>query len=562
MLLADILAHYVYFLRLILIFVAGFILISSIDDAFIDLLYWLRFIYRRVILRVGEKRLNVEQLYIKAEAPFAVIIPAWQEEAVIKQMLQNTSATIDYENYQIFVGVYQNDPATKQKVEEAQKLFDNVHIGIVPNDGPTCKADCLNWLFERVLEYEEKSGEQFAGIVMHDAEGVVHRLELRLFNYLIDRKDLMQLPVFSLERPWYEFVAGHYIDEFAEAHSKDLLVREMLTGVVPSAGVATCFSRRAIAALANDKDGVIFNTNSLTEDYDISFRLKEQGMTQIFLRYGIMSTVRIESAFNGTVKTLRQRDYVATREYFPDSVTASVKQKSRWILGIVFQGWENIGWKGNLATRYILLRDRKSVLTAFATVLAYFILLNLVIFNLVQWLVDDAFRFPPLVIYQSLEWWLLLINLFFLVNRVFHRAYFAFLLYGWDQAILSFPRLVVGNFIHCMASFRALRLFINHVRTGKQLTWDKTSHAYPSYDQLKTMRKRLGELLVEQAIVTEATIQEALEIQKRTSRPLGEVLLDMRVVSIEALAPALARHMGIKKQEAIELLKHSQEGKN
>ena len=42
------------------------------------------------------------------------------------------------------------------------------------------------------------------------------------------------------------------MDEFAEWHAKDLVVRESVSGSVPSAGVGTCFSRRALLALVGD----------------------------------------------------------------------------------------------------------------------------------------------------------------------------------------------------------------------------------------------------------------------------------------------------------------------
>ena len=35
----------------------------------------------------------------------------------------------------------------------------------------------------------------------------------------------------SLERSWFELVAGTYMDEFAEWHSKDLVVRESLSNI-------------------------------------------------------------------------------------------------------------------------------------------------------------------------------------------------------------------------------------------------------------------------------------------------------------------------------------------
>ncbi|NOS50631.1 glycosyltransferase, partial [Acinetobacter baumannii] len=94
-------------------------------------------------------------------------------------------------------------------------------------------------------------------------------------------------PVYPYAPEWKGFTAGHYVDEFAENHGKDVIVREALTGQVPSAGVGTCFSRRAISALLEDGDGIAFDVQSLTEDYDIGFRLKQKGMKCIFARYSI-----------------------------------------------------------------------------------------------------------------------------------------------------------------------------------------------------------------------------------------------------------------------------------
>src|ERR1700759_3583135 len=93
---------------------------------------------------------------------------------------------------------------------------------------------------------------------------------------------MIQLPVASLERHWCELGAGTYMDEFAEWHGKDLVVRESLAGAGPSAGVGTCFSPRAILALVEQTGHQPFNTESLTEDYDIGTRITRLGMQSIF----------------------------------------------------------------------------------------------------------------------------------------------------------------------------------------------------------------------------------------------------------------------------------------
>lgn len=557
----DFVSFYVYFLRIFLLVAALFIAISSLDDIFIDLCYWWLIFYRWAFIRKKYKPLDVEQLYVKEEKPLAVMVPAWQEEAVIRQMVENTVRTYDYKNYKIFIGVYRNDPATQAAAKSAAKNYPQVEIVTVPNDGPTCKADCLNWLLQGIILYEKNSGTPFSGVVMHDAEDVVHRFELKLFNYLIDRIDFMQLPVFSLEVPWNKLVAGHYLDEFAESHSKELLVREMLIGQVPSAGVATCISRRAIDGLVRKNENLVFNTDSLTEDYDLGFRIKELGMKQIFLRYGIMATVRLTSPFTGRVRTVRQIDYVATREYFPDSIRASVRQKARWIVGIAFQGWAFVGWRGNILTRYMLLRDRKVMLTAILACAAYFLFVNLIILKIMSWLFPDTYAFPTLVETWTFLWWLIIFNISFLLNRIAHRILFTSKIYGWEQGLLSIPRIVVSNIICFLAVFRATRIYATHLLTGARLTWEKTFHVYPSADQLQQMRQRLGEFLLERKLITEFAINEALQRQKTEKRPLGELLLEMNLIPIAELSQALAQHLGVSVEKSMALLQKNTEQK-
>src|SRR5690606_37449573 len=122
----------------------------------------------------------------------------------------------------IFCGSYPNDPATADVIDAMARRYKHVVHVRVPHDGPTCKADCLNWIIQAIFLHEEQHNMTFGGIAMHDSEDVIHPLELKLFNFLLGKKDFIQLPVLSLERPWWSMVAGTYLDDFAEWHSKDL----------------------------------------------------------------------------------------------------------------------------------------------------------------------------------------------------------------------------------------------------------------------------------------------------------------------------------------------------
>lgn len=59
-------------------------------------------------------------------------------------------------------------------------------------------------------------------------------------------------------------------------------------------------------------------------------------------------------------------------------------------------------------------------------------------------------------------------------------------------------------------------------------------------------RKRLGEILIEAGIITEKTLERALERQKTVKKRLGMILEEMGVISEEELADALAKQFGFK----------------
>jgi bacteriophage N4 adsorption protein B len=427
--------------------VAMLILLSSLDDAFIDAYYWLSGARRR------KRGMHAAELAERPQCAFAIMVPAWKEHDVIAAMIENTVRTMDYSAFRIFCGVYRNDPATAREVDRmAQRYPDRVTRVDVPHDGPTCKADCLNHIVGRVL----RDGEPFAGVVLHDSEDVIHPHELKLFNALLPQTDLVQLPVFSLGRAWREFTAATYIDDFAESHGKDIAVREALVGIVPGAGVATCYSRRALEVLSTNP----FNTATLTEDYDLSFRLRRLGMSETFAHV-----------------TLDPGGVVCTREYFPDTFKAAYRQRARWILGIALQGWRQLGWRGGLAERYFLFRDRKVLLMAPAGAFAYLLLLNYVL--------GMAFGSPELqnalgsILSYSVLPYVLVVNLAFMCNRAIQRMVFVRGYYGAAQALLSLVRMPLNNLINFCAVMRAWRQFASHLLTGKKLAWDKTAHVFP-----------------------------------------------------------------------------------
>jgi len=472
------------------------ILLSNIDDGFVDLYFIIHQFRRKLFVYRKFRPFQGEDLLAGAEQYFAVMIPAWQEAAVIQAMIKNTLSSYQYHAYHLFIGCYPNDPACIARIEPLLLHHPRLHMTLMPVPGPTSKADCLNHIYQDIVDFEQGSAVEFAGIVLHDAEDIVHPLELKLYNHLMPKKDMIQIPVIPLERPWYDLTGGHYQDEFAENHIQELVVRESLTGHVPSAGVGTALSRRAMAAITDDHRDP-FECGNLTEDYDLALRLKRHNLKLIFVRF---------CASPG--------DIIATREFFPNSISAVMRQKSRWLMGIAFQGWHNQGWQGSLALKYALFRDRKGIVTAQLSVAAYFILFNILVVGLLEWAFPGGYRYPPLVHHGEILEYLLWGNLLFLINRSLHRFYFSRQIYGTLAGLMSLPRQLWGNILNFLATIRAIRLYSHHLLTGAALVWDKTDHMFPERAQLAPYHKKLGEILMQNRLVGAASLRQALSSQK------------------------------------------------
>jgi adsorption protein B len=533
------LAHYYSALEIATVIVGAIILVSSLDDLVIDLWYWSRRLYRKFTAERQFRPLTVEQLLARDQQPLAIMLPAWLEYDVIAPMIENMVSTLDYQQYVVFVGTYINDQRTIDEVERMRRRYKQLHRVEVPHAGPTCKADCLNWVIQAIFLHEQTHGISFAGVVLHDSEDVLHPLELRLFNYLLPRKDMIQLPVESLERNWYEWVAGTYMDEFAEWHGKDLVVRESMTDSVPSAGVGTCFSRRALQVLADETQNQPFNTDSLTEDYDVGARLYRYGMSSIFVRFPVQYRVLRKSWFRPQYESNLEMP-LCVREFFPDTFRTAFRQKARWTLGIGLQGWEQVGWTGSFANRYLLFRDRKGVVTSFVSIIAYLILVQLLALIVLRSSGLWNTSFPTPFDSNGLISYLLLANGIALLWRIAHRYYFTTVLYGWQHGLLSIPRMVVGNFVNFMAAARAWRMFLVGKLLNRKLVWDKTMHDFPSTDLVAQAPRKLGGVLLSWQAINDENLQSALVEQQTRQMPLGQILLSHGWLDDETLAEAIA----------------------
>ncbi len=439
--------------------VAVFLLLSGIDDLFIDLYYW----FHSIINKKKFHKYRYDKPEVIENIPekqIAIFVPAWHEYDVIDKMLIHACKTIQYTNYDFFVGVYPNDPDTIQKVEEVGKLFPNVHAIVTENPGPTTKADNINQVFRKMMQFENITGRRYEIIIGHDAEDLIHPMSLKAYNYFIPEYDMVQVPVFPLRVSHSDIIHWTYADEFAENHSKDMIARSNFTSFVPSAGVGTAYNRWLLEFVGTSFARNIFRSGSLTEDYDIALRLAmgEAKLLYVYKPFGID---------------------IATRAYFPHSMYASIRQKARWLTGICLQSWKNIGWVGDARFKFILYRDRKSIITNVINFFAYIVVLYLLLYEAVRWGFTDGYLLPPIVIEGTMLWKFVMVDTALMVWRLSQRFFSTKRVYGIVAGFLSIVRVPLSNIINFTATSRALFLFTRSIFKGKPLKWDKTTHTFP-----------------------------------------------------------------------------------
>ena len=428
------------------------IAVIGIDDLIVDLIWVGRELWRRYAVYARHPRATVSDLPPStAPGTMAVFIPTWDESEVIAAMLRNTLRTWHNQNVKLYVGCYPNDDATFAAIRSVNDP--SIRIVICETPGPTTKADCLNAIWRTLAHDEVVHRFKAKAIILHDAEDIVHPKELIVFDRLIDRFALIQLPVIPLLNPKSRWIGGHYMDEFCEAHGKDMVVREAIGARLPLAGVGCAIRRDTLLNIARANAGNPFDATSLTEDYEFGLKLDGAASRSVFVRLMDPET----------------RKTVAVRAHFPATLNAAVRQKTRWIFGIALAGWDRVGWSGGFAEHWMRLRDRRTLFAAIILISAYASLLLTALLALCD--------IPMIGLGRSLSI-LLGINALLLLWRMIIRIAFVSAEYGWKEGLFSGPRMIISNIIAIMAARRAVFQYLLFLRYGKT-TWDKTSHAFP-----------------------------------------------------------------------------------
>jgi len=498
---------------------ASILLLSSLDD----LTPLLICVYHRLIKRTPAPPFTLGE-FLRQERRIAIFVPCWKEAGVIENMVRHNLAAIRYRNFDFFLGVYPNDEATVAVVDHLACSLANVHVAACPHPGPTSKADCLNWIYQRMLLFEEEHGVYFDTVLMHDAEDLIHPDALSIINRERRQYAMVQVPVLPLPTPFYEFTHGVYCDEFSEFQMIDMPARQFSGSFIPSSGVGTGFAREILDKLAEERENRVFDAASLTEDYEIGVYLHNAGYAQFFapLKRG-------------------DKGFMATREFFPRKLRSAIRQRTRWVTGIALQCWERNGWRGSWRSRYWFWRDRKGL---FANPLS--LLTNvLFILGLVDLFASAAQHRPwrfavtnPAIV--SLCWITFLLQCF----RVGLRMLCVSEIFGISFAFGVPLRCFHGNFINCWASFGAMGRYLHAKIHGRPLVWLKTTHDYPSREALVLHRRALGDVLVSAGYISEEKLL-AIQAQLPAEADLADFLLAKGILSDADLCKAISLQSGV-----------------
>ncbi len=437
----------ILYIQAVFVLIVIALAIFSIDDLFIDLF--------ALFHGVGPKNISMHALQSASEKKIAIMIANWQEEDVLEQMITGNNDSIIYNNHHFFLGVYPNDVRTLDIAQNLSARYANVHVVLNSKHGPTSKGQMMNEMMAQILKNEDALQSPFDLFVIHDSEDIIHPLSLKLYNKESDVLDFIQIPIFSLGRRLSQFVAGTYMDEFSETHTKELLIRHKLGAAIPSAGVGTCVNRRVVDAMLIENDGYFLHPDSLTEDYILGLQTHLLGFRCGFVCKSVVG--------------LSGREHIiATKEFFPEGFHQSIRQKTRWTVGIVFQGWRILGWTDSLVDNYFLMRDRRGPVNSMVTLIAMLCLIGAVVMPKI---ITDLYTTPIAYI--------LVLNLVGFTIRAFQRVRHHGIVYATYPIAIIFLRWPVAIVINAFSSVRAGYQFYLSIFKDQKIAWSKTKHKLP-----------------------------------------------------------------------------------
>ncbi|MGQ0587913.1 MAG: glycosyltransferase [Sphingosinicella sp.] len=116
-------------MREVALFAAFGFFLLGLSDLAVDLVWIVIAARRRLILGRLPTSCARSLAAPAAPGPIAVFVPAWDEAAVIGDMLRHSASAFGDADYRIYVGCYPNDPATIAAVRALEDARIRVVVG-------------------------------------------------------------------------------------------------------------------------------------------------------------------------------------------------------------------------------------------------------------------------------------------------------------------------------------------------------------------------------------------------------------------------------------------------
>jgi len=357
---------------------------------------------------------------------FSLIVPARHEQAVLGDTL-DTLAAVDHPDFEILSVVGHDDPETEAVARAAADRHPGLIRVLVDDSEPKNKPKALN------LALQHCSGDV---VGVFDAEDEVHRQLLRRVDNRFSETgaQIVQAGVqlMNVQTSWWSM--RNCLEYYFWFRSR--LHFHAAQRFIPLGG-NTVFIETALLREAGGWDA-----ECLAEDCEIGVRLSTRG-AQVAVAYD---------------------PEVVTREETPGSLTALVKQRTRWdqgFLQVLGKGeWKKLPtWRQRALARYTLAMP---FLQAFTGVM--------IPISLVVMLFAKVPTFLALLTFLPIVPTLITIVVEAAGLGEFARTY------GVKLRVRDYVKLIVGTFPYqVLLAFAALRSVYRQVK--KDGSWEKTEHA-------------------------------------------------------------------------------------
>jgi adsorption protein B len=422
--------------------------ISAIDDLIVDCLWFLTARKRADALHVP-----LPQEGTRPRPRIAVFVANWREADVLGRMVDGNLANITYRPVTFVLGVYPNDAETLSVAKVlVGKYPEIVKLVINRQNGPTSKGQMLNEMFSALYAEHEIAPEL---VVLHDSEDIIDSRSFEVFASRSAEYAFIQIPVFSLDSRQRSKVGATYMEEFAERHTREMVVRSALGSFIPSAGVGTCLRNDLIFHFLNSR-GHVLQPGTVTEDYILGAETHRDGYRSTFAYSRLPQDPTI----------------VATLEYFPKTFWASVKQKSRWVFGITFDATSRLGWSGSLWDTFFFYRDRKGAITNLLAPLSLLLLLIALMVGVKDQSLSRTLHFLPatMLVFNTIA---MSVRLYF--KAIAFREIYG--IYGIGGILSRWPLAMIINAVAVLCAWRSF--LIESSFASRPITWVKTQHELP-----------------------------------------------------------------------------------